>query len=170
MLRFLANIIEQIDLALEHVVKGDANNARFGLMLIDNAVEITLHQIAKDMQTKAESYRYREKPYEHAAILQDALGRNLEPKVKFAREIGRLDGKVSESVNIFHVFRNEVFHIGVQHEAILPTITEFYFELACDFVGAYSPPWIFRNGRGSIFRTRSISCGRPATIMAHAEN
>lgn len=50
MLRFLANNIEQVDLALEHVAKGDANNARFGLMLLDNVVEITLHQIAKDMR------------------------------------------------------------------------------------------------------------------------
>ena len=48
MLKFLASNIEQVDLSLEHIRKGDANNARFGLMLVDNAVEITLHQIAKD--------------------------------------------------------------------------------------------------------------------------
>ena len=50
MMNFLINIVEQIDLAKEHVAKGDANNARFGLMLIDNAVEITLNQVAKDKQ------------------------------------------------------------------------------------------------------------------------
>ncbi len=43
MLRFLANNLEQLDLAQEHVSTGDANKARFGLMLTDNAVEITLH-------------------------------------------------------------------------------------------------------------------------------
>jgi hypothetical protein len=56
MLRFLANNIEQIDLAREHVSKEDANNARFGLMLLDNVVEITLHQIARDKQRDLKSH------------------------------------------------------------------------------------------------------------------
>ena len=111
-------------------------------MVIVNVIEITLHQIAKDMRIEAKSYRYREKPYEHTVILQDALGRNFEPKVTFARKLGRLDREVSETINIFHSFRNEVYHIGLQHEAILPVITEFYFKLACNFLGDYTPPWI----------------------------
>ena len=37
MLRFLANTLEQLDLALEHVIKEDANNNLLGLMLTDNA-------------------------------------------------------------------------------------------------------------------------------------
>ena len=44
MLKFLANNIEQLDLALEHCEKSDANNARFALMLVDNVVEFTLHE------------------------------------------------------------------------------------------------------------------------------
>ena len=63
MLLFLANNIEQVDLALETVGKGDANNARFGLMLLDNVVEITLHQIAKDKQSELSSLLHREKSY-----------------------------------------------------------------------------------------------------------
>ena len=47
MLRFLANNIEQVDLATEHVSKGDANNARFGLMLLDNIIEITLASLTR---------------------------------------------------------------------------------------------------------------------------
>jgi hypothetical protein len=31
MMNFLINIVEQIDLAKDHVAKGDANNGRFGL-------------------------------------------------------------------------------------------------------------------------------------------
>jgi hypothetical protein len=48
MLLFLATVLEQLDLAFEHVSKRDIHNARFGLMLVDNAVELVLHQIAKD--------------------------------------------------------------------------------------------------------------------------
>jgi hypothetical protein len=139
MLKFLANNIEQMDLALEHLLKGDANNARFGLMLVDNVLEITLHQIAKDSQREAESWMYRDNPYKHADGLRDALGQHFESKVKFAQKIGLLSDDVSETIIIFHSFRNEVYHVGVQHEAILSTISRFHFKIACDFLGSYSP-------------------------------
>ena len=38
MFLFLAGVVEQLDLALEHINKGDVHNARFGLMLTDNAL------------------------------------------------------------------------------------------------------------------------------------
>lgn len=140
MLKFLANNIEQLDLALEHILKGDANNARFGLMLVDNVVEITLHQIAKNMQSEAQSWMYRGQRYEHAYELRDALGKPFGPKVKFARIIGMLGDESSETINIFHSFRNEVYHIGVQHEAILQAISKFYFKIAIKFLRGYSQP------------------------------
>ena len=139
MLRFLASNLDQLDLACEHVSQGDANNARFGLMLIDNVVEITLHQIAKDTENELGWFYRRDEPYAHAADLEDALGRDFGPKVRFAQKIGKLEPEVSETLNVFHTFRNEVYHIGLQHEAILPTITKFYFHLGCDFLGSYSP-------------------------------
>ena len=142
MLRFLANIIEQVDLALEHISLRDANNARFGLMLIDNVVEITLHQIAKDKHNEAQSWKYRDAPYQHADTLGAALRQHFESKIKFARKIGQLGTDDSGSLLIFHSFRNEVYHIGVQHEAVLPTIAEFHFKIACKFLENYSPPWI----------------------------
>jgi hypothetical protein len=142
MLSFLANIIEQVDLAREHVAKGDSNNARFGLMLTDNAVEITLHQIAKDQQRDQKSFSQRDKVYEHSAALEAALGQHFGSKVKFASAIGVLPEGVSESIGIFHAFRNEVYHIGIQHETILPVVAAFYFKVACDFLAGYSPRWI----------------------------
>lgn len=142
MLRFLANNIEQVDLALEHVAKGDANNARFGLMLLDNVVEITLHQIAKDTQSERSSYLYRDEPYAHAAALKSALGQHFDAKVKFAKKIGQLADDAGDSIAIFHSFRNEVYHIGVQHEAILPAIVPFYFKLSCELLGSYKPTWL----------------------------
>ena len=48
----LAGNIEQLALALDHISRVDANNARFALMLVDNLVEITLHHFA--LQTRAE--------------------------------------------------------------------------------------------------------------------
>lgn len=139
MLQFLANNIEQLDLALEHVLMGDANNARFGLMLVDNIVEITLHQTAKDVQSMALSWRYHENPYEHAAALRSALGQHFGPKVKFAKLIGKLGDEESETIITLHSFRNEVYHIGVQHEPVLPAISRFQFVVACNILSKYSP-------------------------------
>jgi hypothetical protein len=52
---------------------------------------------------------------------------------------------VSESIGIFHAFRNEVYHIGIQHDAVIPGVTAFYFKVACDFLAGYAPRWIGYN-------------------------
>jgi len=142
MLRFLANNLEQLDLALEHVLKEDANNARFGLMLTDNAVEITLHQLAADKMNNLKMFAHMREQYEEMAALERALGQHFAPKVKFAKIDSKLSDEIAESITILHVFRNEVYHIGVQHEPVLPTLAVFYFKLACDFLGAYEPPFL----------------------------
>lgn len=36
-----------------------------------------------------------------------------------------------------HDFRNELYHVGLQHEAILPALSRFYFSVACDILGSY---------------------------------
>jgi hypothetical protein len=58
MLLFLASVLEQLDLALEHISKSDVHNARFGVMLTDNAIELVLHQIAKDQASKLKMFAY----------------------------------------------------------------------------------------------------------------
>src|ERR1700677_4138028 len=90
MLLFLATVLEQLDLALEHVVKGDVHNARFGLMLTDNALELVLHQIAKDKKSDLKSYAWRNEIYPQQAALDKALGRSFGDKVNFARLIAKM--------------------------------------------------------------------------------
>src|SRR5258708_2368266 len=77
MLLFLATILEQLDLALEHVLKRDIHNARFGLMLTDNALELVLHQMAKDKVNDLKSYPWRCDSLTHQAALDKALGRSF---------------------------------------------------------------------------------------------
>ena len=52
MLLFLASVIEQLDLALEQISKGDVHYARFGMMLTDNAVELILHLGVKSQNVR----------------------------------------------------------------------------------------------------------------------
>lgn len=137
MLLFLASVLEQLDLALEHASKGDIHNARFGLMLTDNAVELVLHQIAKDKVSDLKLYSYRNEKYEHQKALDKALGRNFDEKVKFARIDGKLTDELAQTITILHGYRNEVYHIGLKHETILPVLSLFYFDVVCDFLSGY---------------------------------
>lgn len=141
MLSFLANNIEQLDLALEHIALSDANNARFGLMLTDNIVEITLHQLALDRQSdiKNRATYYEKNPFPHERELTGALRRHFDPKVKFAIAEGKLSDEEAESITALHNVRNEVYHVGVRDNVVLPAMARFYFHLATTFLGRYTP-------------------------------
>ncbi|MFZ1921171.1 MAG: hypothetical protein WAU57_06015 [Xanthobacteraceae bacterium] len=141
MLLFLASVLEQMDLALEHVSKADVHNARFGVMLTDNALELILHQIAKDQAAESKSYSYRRETYQHQAALDKALGRVFGDKISFARLTGKMTNEVAQTAVIMHGVRNEVYHIGLQHEAILPALAVFYFDVVCGFLKDYKPPY-----------------------------
>jgi hypothetical protein len=132
-----ANTIEQLDLAAEHLGHGDPNNARFALMLSDNIVELTLHQHAKDKRSELKANSWRKETYEHEKALEKALGRWFDEKVRFATLIGKLSPEVNESIRIGHQFRNDVYHVGLQHEAVLPALAAFYFELTCQLCADY---------------------------------
>jgi hypothetical protein len=139
MLLFLATVLEQLDLALEHVSKRDVHNARFGLMLTDNAIELVLHQTAKDRAAKLKAYAYLREEYSNKAALEKALGRAFDAKVRFAKLEGDLSGDVAKTLLIMHGFRNEVYHVGLQHEAILHELALFYFDVACEYLGTFKP-------------------------------
>ena len=137
MLLFLASVLEQLDLALEYVTKRDVHDARFGLMLTDNAVKLVLHQVAKDKATELKMWAHKRDRYPNQKRLDKAMGRQFGEKVKFARLEGRLDRDAARTIQILHEYRNEVYHIGLQHEEILPQLAQFYLDTACEFIATY---------------------------------
>jgi len=137
MLLFLATVLEQLDLAHEHVIKGDVHNARFGLMLTDNAIELIFHRLAKDQSSKLKSFMHGKEEYPHRDVLDKALGRAFDAKVKFAKLDGKLSDEDAQTITIMHSLRNEVYHVGLQHEAILPALALFYFEVVCTHLSRY---------------------------------
>jgi len=137
MLLFLAGVVEQLDLALEHLNKGDLHNARFGLMLTDNALELVLHQIAKDKRSDTAGWRFRATPYAHEAKAKKAFLGRFPDKIAFAKLDGGLDAETARTFDILHDYRNDVYHAGLAHEQILHALALFYFKATCDFVGRY---------------------------------
>jgi hypothetical protein len=139
MLLFLAGVVEQLDLALEHIGKGDVHNARFGLMLTDNALELVLHEIVKDKRAEEGSWRYREKPYPYSSQLRKAFLGSFSDKLAFAKLEGGLDAKSARSFNILHEYRNEVYHAGLAHHGILLSLARLYFYTTCAYLSTYEP-------------------------------
>lgn len=143
MILFLAGVLEQMDLALEHLSEDEAHNARFALMLTDNAVELVLHQIAKDQADRVKSFRHVERDYTRKDELAAALGKSFDAKVKFARLEGNLSEEFAQTINLLHSYRNELYHVGLQHQPILQGLAEFYFDTACQFLAGYIPRGLY---------------------------
>ena len=116
------------------------HNARFGLMLTDNAIELVFHQIAKDAESKLRVYS--SKAYEHQAALTKALGRSFEHKIKFAKLEGHLGDEAAQTIGTLHSYRNEVYHVGLQHERILPALSRFYLDIVCDYLTTFEPRYL----------------------------
>ncbi len=87
-------------------------------MLSENVVDLMLHRIAQDQRRKRKRFEYRRIDYEYQTALDRALGRYFDDKVKYARITGRLTDDQAEVLILTHAFRNEVYHVGVQHEDI----------------------------------------------------
>lgn len=139
MILFLAGVLEQMDLALEHLSKKEVHNARFALMLTDNAVELILHQIARDQANRIKFFHHVERDYPRKEELAAALGKTFDAKVRFSRLEGKLSDEFAQTINLLHAYRNELYHVGLQHQPILQGLAEFYFDTACRFLADHKP-------------------------------
>jgi len=125
------------DLALEQISTRDIHYARFGLMLTDNAVELMLHQIATDKASERKMIAWSGEDYEHQVALDKALGRNFDSKLKFAKIEAGLTDEMAQTIATMHGYRNEVYHVGLRHESILPALAPFYFDVVCAYLETY---------------------------------
>lgn len=143
MLLRLAQIIEQLDLAAEQLQIDDPNYARFGLMLTDNALELSLHRLAGHEQARALSMRWKpDYAHPHAKKLSAALGQDFGAKVGLAQALGRLTEEEARTARAGHTFRNETYHVGVSHEEVLVAVARFYFKVACEIMGRLTPGYL----------------------------
>ena len=139
MIQFLADNIDQLDLALDQLAVSDRNFDRFALMLVDNVVELTLHRFIQDRASENEMWGKIDRPKHDPKIIEKALGHNFDNKAKAARKLGMLEEQLCESILNLHSFRNTSYHRGLRHEGILHSLAIFYFRNACKVLKAYEP-------------------------------
>lgn len=102
MIQFLADNIDQLDLALDQLAVGHRNFDRFALMLIDNVVELTLHRYVQDKASENELWTRIDKPKHNPKIIEQGLSQNFDSKVKVATKLGLIDAQVCESLLNLH--------------------------------------------------------------------
>ncbi len=148
--QMLCDHIDQLDLALDQLAMKDRNFDRFAIMLIDNVVELTLHQHARDRQIFSDVWSPSADTKFSEKSLQAALGQKFDAKVAFALKTGLLTQEMSQSINWLHSFRNSSYHAGLRHEGILHSLANFYFLNCCDLLTKFRPAvWSFGSERVS---------------------
>jgi len=141
MLQFVADQVDQLDLALDQLSVRDRNFDRFAMMLIDNVVELTLHQHAREKASENDMWGRGSTPRHDPKAVAAALGQNLEAKVRFARLTSMVSPEIAETLQYLHGFRNTVYHQGRRHEGILHSLAIFYFHNACAVLEGFKPMW-----------------------------
>ena len=161
MIQFLADHVDQLDLALDQLAMRDRNFSRFALMLIDNVVELTLHQYAQDKSHENDFSGRNEPPWNDPKAVAAALGPHFDSKVRLARNTGMLSVELSETILHLHTFRNTAYHRGLRQEGILHSLALFYFRSACDVLANYSPMGWSSSSRDQIPHRATKYLGKP---------
>lgn len=156
-----ADLLDQLDLAIDQLVIRDRNFTRFAFVLVDNATELLLHEIAEERShcLSSEQYRrnheserlkaahtlrgtkYRPEPLRDKTqrLILDALGQKFSPKVALARHLELLTETESKAINIFHRYRNTAYHNGQRHDSILHSLAAVYIQATCAILLRYQP-------------------------------
>ncbi|MDN7602650.1 hypothetical protein QZM68_23070 [Burkholderia gladioli] len=137
--QFFADQIDQLDLAIDQLAVRDRNFDRFALMLVDNVMELVLHQHAKDKVMMGRPFAANKKPKPEWKTAVAATGQGFDAKVRYARETAMISAITADSIQYLHSFRNSVYHRGSRHESILHSLAVFYCRVACAVLGAYRP-------------------------------
>lgn len=168
MLQFVADQVDQLDLALDQLAVRDRNFDRFAMMLIDNVVELTLHRHACEKASENEMWRYEPNPKNNPKAVAAALGQSFEAKVHLARSTSMIPAEVAESIQYLHAFRNTAYHQGRRHEGILHSLAIFYFQNACSVLDGFKPMCWSTGSRDRISHRAIKYLGSPK-LFGHRE-
>jgi len=159
--QFFADQIDQLDLAIDQLAVRDRNFDRFALMLVDNVVELVLHQHAKDKVMLGRAFAANKQPKPEWRTAVAATGQGFDAKVRYARETAMISGATADSIQYLHSFRNSAYHQGSRHESILHSLAVHYVRLACVVLGAYKPAFYSLNSGDKISHRAVKYLGQP---------
>lgn len=133
-IEFLADLVDQLDLALDQLVLNDRNHDRFAIILIDNVAELALHARIKDIADIELIRRNFSFCNDYQKQLRRALGRGFDQKVRFGVAKEWISQEQGDAIIGLHGFRNTAYHQGLRHEEILHALGIAYFRLVCELL------------------------------------
>ena len=151
-MKYTLTIIEQLDRAAHELSIDHPINNRLALILIDNATELILYRqctgrlewdnlfgpIHKAAQTITKSGTEAEEDDDLTVIIMrpDQRRKAREPylksKLQVLEEMGDLSTAERRFNAIAHKYRNELYHTGLKHDAIIRAIASQYFLFCCE--------------------------------------
>ena len=151
-MRYILTIVEQLDRAARELSTDHPINSRLALVLIDNATELAVHRQCTDRLEhdniwagihKATKAIARDNPEAEIAVdstvallrpeqRKKIQGQHLNAKLHVLEEMGDLTGVERQFISIAHGYRNELYHVGLRHDAIIRAVAGQYFLLCCD--------------------------------------
>ena len=135
-IQFISNLINQLDLAIDQLSLNDVNHDRFALILVDNAIELTLHNYAVSCSSNT-MLKLLGKKDEYEDLIKQALGWNFDLKAKLAYEKGIISQEYYETILILHSYRNKSYHLGLKDEKIIHSLAIFYLITVCEILRDY---------------------------------
>lgn len=178
MLEHTLTIVEQLHRAAAELRADHPTNNRLALILIDNAVELIVHNhcmgrlernewwsrfaMAKQAIARnrpqgsgnSDLHEISETPVMTEKQQRAAKGKHLDQKLKLLASMGDIAQLERRFITISHDYRNELYHVGLAHNEIIRPIAGQYFLLSCELfirLGNLGP-WIL-GGSPSEVRT-----------------
>ena len=161
-MKYTLTIVEQLDRAAHELSIDHPINNRLALMFIDNATELIIYRqctgrlewdnlfgpIHKATQTIPKEDTGAKDDDDLTVVImrpdqrRKVRDRYLKPKLQVLEEMGDISVGERRFVAIAHRYRNELYHTGLKHDAIIRAIASQYFLLCCELfvrLGQLSP-------------------------------
>jgi hypothetical protein len=130
----ILTVVEQMDRAADELSADDSISSRLALILIDNVTELLVHDRLRS-HLRWEFVYKNMKPGQVSA----ARGNDFDERLKVLRDMGDLTDRERRFVSECHVYRNELYHVGLRHEGIIRAVAGAYYGFACDLLGRIPP-------------------------------
>lgn len=138
-MRNLMAIVEQMDRAATELRSDHPISGRLALILVDNAVELMVHHFTWGQAV----WDDHNEPYGIAKLSHAqraaAKGQRFGDKLEIAKFLGALTEAERRFASLCHGYRNQVYHVGIRHDAIVRSLAAAYFELCCSVMPKMAP-------------------------------
>lgn len=126
-----ALIFDHLDRAADEILAKNAICDRLALILIDNAVELIVHERCQTL-IMFDRPSWMGPPKYSSRQRSNALSQDLDKKISFLENAGEIRNELAIFAKSAHELRNVSFHAGIKNEEILHAVACTFFDVACE--------------------------------------